>query len=83
MKRHELQESEGVHMANKLRSAHINRHQQKMKVNLAAQSLSSSVADALDYYSDQLRIDTFSHCQATTKFIRDRGVIFGLRGPNA
>ena len=67
---HELQESEGVHMANKLRSAHINWHQQKMKVNLAAQSLSCSVADAIDYCSDHLGMDAFSHCHATTKSIR-------------
>ena len=70
VKLHELQESEGVHMANKLGSAHIDRHQQKMKVNQAARSLSSSVADALDYCSDQLGMDAFSHCQAATKFIR-------------
>ena len=78
VKLHELQESEGVHMANKLRSAHINWHQQKMKVNLAAQSLSSSVADALDYCSDQLEMDAFSHCQATTKFIRTFDHLFDV-----
>ncbi|CAB3985600.1 Hypothetical predicted protein [Paramuricea clavata] len=46
---HKLQESEGLHLANKLRSAHIKWKPQKMKVNLAAQALSSSVADALEY----------------------------------
>ncbi|CAB3989249.1 Hypothetical predicted protein [Paramuricea clavata] len=45
---HKLQESEGLHLANKLRSAHIKWKPQKMKVNLAAQALSSSVADALE-----------------------------------
>ena len=70
VKLHGLQESEGVHMANKLRSAHFNWHQQKMKVNLATQSSSSSVAYAIDYCSDHLGMDAFSHCQATTKFIR-------------
>ena len=78
VKLHELQESEGVHMANKLRSAHINWHQQKMKVNLAAQSLSSSVADALDYCFDQLEMDAFSHCQATTKLIRTFDHLFDV-----
>ena len=75
---HELQESEGVHMANKLRSAHINWHQQKMKVNLAAQSLSSSVADAIDYCCDHLGMDAFSHCHATTKFIRTFDHLFDV-----
>ena len=67
---HELQETEGLHMANKLRAAHIHWHQQKMKVNLAAQSLSSSVADAIDYCADTLHMSEFSDCHATTKFIR-------------
>ena len=38
---HHLQESQGLHLANKLRSAHIYWQPQKMKVNLAAQSLSA------------------------------------------
>ena len=45
----ELQESEGLHLANKLRPAHVNWKPQKMKVNLAVQALSSSVAHALEY----------------------------------
>ncbi len=45
----EFQESEGLRLANKLRSNHINWKLQKMKVNLAAQALSSSVADTLEY----------------------------------
>ena len=49
VKLHELQEQEGLRLANKLRSAHIDWKPQKMKVNLAAQTLSSSVADALEF----------------------------------
>ncbi|CAB3987619.1 DNA transposase THAP9, partial [Paramuricea clavata] len=49
---HKLQESWGLHLANKLRSAHIKWKPQKMKVNLAAQALCSSVADALEYCED-------------------------------
>ena len=45
----ELQESEGLHLANKLCGAHTDWKPQKMKVNLAAQTLSSSFADALEY----------------------------------
>ena len=48
---HILQESRGLHLANELRFAHINWHPQKMKVNLAAQSLSAGVADSLHYCS--------------------------------
>lgn len=44
-----LQESEGLHLGNKIRKAHIFFAKQKMKVRLAAQCLSKSVADAIDF----------------------------------
>ena len=67
---HNLQDTEGLHLANKLRSAHINWHQQKMKVNIAAQSLSASVADAMDYCDSHLHIPEFSGCHPTSQFLR-------------
>ena len=51
---HELQEKEGLRLANKLRSLHVYWKPAKIKVNLAAQTLSSSVADALEYCEDKL-----------------------------
>ena len=51
---HELQECEDLRLANKLRAAHIDYKPQKMKVNLAVQTLSSSVADALEYCEGKL-----------------------------
>ncbi len=44
-----LQEKEGLRLGNKLKAAHIQKRQQKTKVNLAAQALSSSVAEAIQY----------------------------------
>ena len=44
-----LQEKEGLRLGNKLKLSHIQWWQQKMKVNLAAQTFSASVADAIDY----------------------------------
>ena len=44
-----LQEKEGLHLGNELRASYINFHGQKMKVNLAAQTVSSSVATALNF----------------------------------
>ena len=41
-----------------------------MKVNLAAQSLSSSVADALDYCNVKLKLSQFQGSEATSKFLR-------------
>ena len=67
---HKLQESEGLHLANKLRSAHIKWKAQKMKVNQAAQALSLSVADALKYCEGKLKLPQFQGCGPTVKFIR-------------
>ena len=53
------QETEGLHLANKLKLAHISWQQQKMKVNLAAQVLSASVADAIDYCANTLKLSQF------------------------
>ena len=50
-----LQSREGLRIGNKLKLAHIEFQQQKMKVNLAAQIFSSSVADALLYCSENLK----------------------------
>ena len=66
----ELQETEGLHLANKLRPAHIKWKPQKMKVNLAAQALSSSVADALEYCEGKLKLPQFQGCGPTVQFIR-------------
>jgi hypothetical protein len=66
----EMQESMGLRAANKLSVRHIDYCKHKMKVKLAAQVLSSSVADALDF----LRLDCKDLKQAgndaTVKFIR-------------
>ena len=67
---HELQVEEGVHAANKLRKAHIEFHRQKMKVSLAAQVLSNSVADALKFCREELNLPKFAGSEATEEFIR-------------
>ena len=67
---HQLQQSEGLRLGNKLKSAHIIWEKQKMKVNLAAQTLSSSVADAIDFCRDDLQLDAFKGSEATVQFIR-------------
>ena len=58
-----------MHQANKLRTSHINWKSQKMKVNQAAQALSWSVADALEYCEDKLKLPQFQGCGPTVKFI--------------
>ena len=84
---HKLQESEGLRLANKLRSAHIDWKPQKMKVNLAAQTISSSVADALEYCEGMLHdMPQFKGCGPTVKFIRCFDRLFDVlnsRNPKA
>ena len=53
-----------------VRAAHICWEKQKMKVNLGAQVLSSSVADALEYCAKHLKLRQFEGCMPTVRFIR-------------
>lgn len=68
-KLNELQEKEGLHLANKLTNLHIHYKKQIMKVRLATQLFSSSVADALEF-CEELKIEDFKDSGATAKFIR-------------
>ena len=45
----EIQEDEGLQFGNKISKWHIEFQRQKMNVKVAAQTLSSSVADAIQY----------------------------------
>ncbi|KAL0150623.1 hypothetical protein M9458_054040 [Cirrhinus mrigala] len=89
---HNLQKDEGLHLGNKLRSAHIDWQTQKMKVNLAAQTISTSVADALRFCERHLQLPQFAGCEPTCKFLEIFDRLFdmmnsrnpfarGLKGP--
>lgn len=75
---HELQEREGLHLANRLRSAHIDWSKQKMKVNLAAQTLSASVADALKFCRTVLNLPEFAASEPLEEFIKMFDRLFDL-----
>ena len=49
-----------------------------MKVNLAAQTLSNSVATAIDFLRDKKQLSTFKNSQATTKFIKIINELFDV-----
>lgn len=70
VKLHELQQQEGLHLANKLRAAHIDWTKQKMKVNLAAQTLSASVADALKFCRTELQLPEFENSAPLEEFLK-------------
>ena len=49
-----------------------------MKVNLAAQTFSVSVADAIDYCRDTLKLEQFQGSEATVKFIQTFDHLFDI-----
>lgn len=65
-----LQNNKGFHLANKLRKNHVFFFHQKMKVKLATQLLSRSVANALSFCQNNLKRDTFQNCNATIECIQ-------------
>jgi len=66
---HKLQESEGLHLGNKLRASHMAWFKKKMNVKLAAQLLSDSVATSLEFCLKE-QIPGFEGCSATINFVR-------------
>lgn len=73
-----MQREEGVHLGNKLTKVHVEWEKQKMKVKLAVQTHSSSVADALDFCEFTLRLPQFQGAHATARFIRIFDRLFDL-----
>lgn len=65
-----LQEEKGLLSGNKLKKEHIRYWKMKMKVSLAAQTLSSSVADSISFCDKQLSLPKFKNSEATVRFIR-------------
>ena len=66
----DVQEDLGFSLENKLRKKHIMWTKHKMNVSLAAQTLSSSVAKAIDFLCDEVDIPIFAESEATTDFIK-------------
>lgn len=73
-----LQTTEYFHLANKLRDQHVNFHNQKMKVKLATQLLSKSVADSLDFCRNNLKISEYKDSLATSDFVRIFNNLFDI-----
>lgn len=65
-----LQETEQLHLGNKLRRNHVQFKNQIMKVRLATQLMSESVADALSYCAYGLNLPDFQGSDATIKFLK-------------
>jgi len=71
----DLQEKGALHLATKLRRRHIWYFKEKMKVSLAAQTFSASVADALTLCKNEC-FDGFQNSDSTIEFCRKINDIF-------
>ena len=71
-----LQEFEQLHLGNKIRNAHL--YFQQMKVKLAVQLLCKSVADALAFCREELKLKQFQNSEATVELIRIFNYVFDL-----
>ncbi|KAF4530741.1 hypothetical protein B566_EDAN007962 [Ephemera danica] len=63
-------EKEKLRAGNKLRKRHIQFRKQIMKVNLAVQTLSASVADAIEFCNKDMKLIEFRDSAPTVEFIR-------------
>jgi len=75
---YELQKQEGLRLANKLSRKHIEWKTNIMKVNTAAQTLSSSVADAIEFCREELKLPEFQGSEGTCIFIHTLDQLFDL-----
>ena len=76
----------GLSFANKLKRKHVDWTKYKIKVNLAAQTLSASVAAAIDFLRDEVYLPQFQGSEATTTFIStidDAFDVLNSRNPHA
>lgn len=64
---YELEREQGLRAGTKLKKRHINFHNEKINVKLAAQTLSQSVADALTYLKNTN--EDFKGAGPTAEFI--------------
>ena len=77
VKLNEIQLDEGFKFANRLSNRHIQYQRHKMNVSVAAQTLSSSVADAIEFLMESGH-PFFTNASATIRFIRMIDELFDL-----
>ncbi|CAH1994072.1 unnamed protein product [Acanthoscelides obtectus] len=72
------QYSEGLHLGTKITVRHLQFVREKMKVKIATQTLSKSVADALSYLCKDLKLPAFQNAEATAIFIKKFNDVFDI-----
>ena len=74
---YDIQQCDILHLGNKLCTKHIQWQKQKMKVSVAAQTLSSSVASAITFLREN-NFPQFQNSSATSDFILLINNLFGI-----
>ncbi len=77
-KLHQVQQNEVLLLANKLKKKHVEWDKHKMNVRVAAQTFSTSVADALDFLRLDIKHPEFKDSAATSHFIRQVDKLFDI-----
>lgn len=65
-----LQNEKGLNFGNKLTKTHIEFNANKMNVRLAAETLSNSTANAIEFLDDEMKLDLFKNSKGSTKYCR-------------
>jgi hypothetical protein len=73
-----LQSAESLHLANKITKEHVQFSKKKMRVYLATQVLSASVADAIEFCDKDLKLEQFSDSEGTCEYLRIFNIAFDL-----
>lgn len=68
----------GLHAGTKIRRRHITYFKEKMKVKLATQTFSNSVANAIEFCSKTLNLNEFNGSESTIQFCKIMNDIFDL-----
>lgn len=72
-----IENRQGLRAVTKLTNAHINFQNQKMKVCLAVQVLSTSVSNALTFCKS-INMDGFENCETTAEFCKNINDVFDI-----
>ena len=73
-----IQEKEGLKLGNRLSTQHMKFEKHEMNVRLAAQTLSSSVADAIEFLDVSMKLPKFQDSQPTVTFTRTIDRLFDI-----
>lgn len=73
-----LQNEKGLNFGNKLTKSHIEYHANKMKVRLAAETISNSTADSIEFLDDVMKLPVFANSKGLVNYCRVFNNLFDI-----